>query len=104
MTLRIERLVENDRVVFALTGRIQVEQVPELLALLRAESSAHRIVLDLDQVRLVDRDAVLFLAFSGVRGIELRNCSAFIQKWVNQELTTIQTKCGNRRDWKEKGE
>jgi anti-anti-sigma regulatory factor len=85
MTLRIQRSVERELVVFNLTGRIQGEQVPELLALLRAESSAHGIVLDLEQVKLVDRDAVLFLALSGALGAELRNCSAFIRKWIDQE-------------------
>jgi anti-anti-sigma regulatory factor len=85
MTLRIQRSIERELVVFTLTGRIQADQVPELLAFLRAESSAHGIVLDLDQVKLVDRDAVLFLALSEALGAELRNCSAYIRKWIDQE-------------------
>ena len=85
MTLRIQRSIEREIVVFALTGRIQAEQVPELLALLRSESSARGIVLDLEQVKLVDRDAVLFLALSEALGAELRNCSAYIRKWIDQE-------------------
>ena len=85
MTLRIQRSIERELVVFTLTGRIQADQVPELLAFLRAESSAHGIVLDLDQVKLVDRDAVLFLALSEALGAELRYCSAFIRKWIDQE-------------------
>jgi anti-anti-sigma regulatory factor len=85
MTLRIQRSVERELVVFNLTGRIQAEQVPELLALLRSESSAHGIVLDLEQVKLVDRDAVLFLALTETVGARLRNCSAYIRKWINQE-------------------
>jgi anti-anti-sigma regulatory factor len=85
MTLRIQRSIERELVVFTLTGRIQADQVPELLAFLRAESSAHGIVLDLDQLKLVDRDAVLFLALSEALGAELRNCSAYIRKWIDQE-------------------
>ena len=85
MTLRIQRSIEDERVVFSLTGRIQAEQVTELLALLRSESSAHQIILDLEQVKLVDRDAVLFLALSEALGAELRNCSAYIRKWIDQE-------------------
>src|ERR1017187_9510710 len=85
MTLRIQRSIERELVVFTLTGRIQADQVPELLAFLRAESSAHGIVLDLDQAKLVDRDAVLFLALSEALGAELRNCSAYIRKWIDQE-------------------
>jgi hypothetical protein len=54
-------------------------------ALLTSESPAHGIVLDLEQVKLVDRDAVLFLALSEALGASLRNCSAYIRKWINQE-------------------
>jgi anti-anti-sigma regulatory factor len=85
MTLRIQKSVERERVVFTLTGRIQAAQVPELLAQLRSESTAHGIVLDLDQVKLVDRDAVLFLALCEALGARLRNCSAYIRKWIDQE-------------------
>ena len=85
MTLRIQRSAEQGRVVFTLTGRIRAEQIPELLALLRSESPAHGIVLDLEQVKLVDRDAVLFLALSETLGATLRGCSAYIREWINQE-------------------
>ena len=85
MTLRIHRSAEQERVVFTLMGRIQAERVPELLALLKSESSAYGIAFDLEQVRLVDRDAVLFLALSEALGAELRNCSAYIRQWINQE-------------------
>ena len=85
MTLRIHRSVESDLVVFKLTGRIQAADVPELLTLLKSDSSWHGIVLDLEQVRLVDRDAVLFLALCETLGARLRNCSAYIQEWINQE-------------------
>ena len=85
MTLRIQRSIERELVVFILTGRIQAEQVPELLGLLRSESSGHRIILDLKQIKLVDRDAVLFLALSEALGAGLRNCSAYIREWINQE-------------------
>lgn len=85
MTLRIQRSVEREQVAFTLTGRIQAAQLPELLDLLRSESLAHGIVLDLEQVKLVDRDAVLFLELSEALGTELRNCPAYIRKWIDQE-------------------
>jgi anti-anti-sigma regulatory factor len=85
MTLRIQRSVERERVVFTLIGRIQAVQAPDLLTQLRSESTAHGIVLDLEQVKLVDRDAVLFLALSEALGARLRNCSAYIRKWIDQE-------------------
>jgi hypothetical protein len=90
MTLRIQRSVEQELVVFTLTGRMQAEQVPELLALLRAAPAGHGILLDLEQVKLVDRDAVLFLALSETLGARLRNCSAYIRKWIDQERNAHQ--------------
>lgn len=90
MTLRIQRSVERGRLVFTLMGRIQADQVPELTDLLRRESSAQDVLLDLDQVKLVDRDAVLFLALSEARGIQLRNCPGFIREWINRERSPHQ--------------
>ena len=85
MTLRIQRSVEHELVVFILIGRIQAEQVPELIALLRSESPEQEIVIDLKSVRLIDRDAVRFLAQCEAAGAGLRNCSGFIREWISQE-------------------
>jgi hypothetical protein len=92
MTLRIQRSVERKAVVFILTGRIQADQVPDLEALLKSESSDRDIVLDLRQVKLVDRDAVQFLAGREAAGTELRNCSAYIREWIRQEKNVMQRK------------
>jgi anti-anti-sigma regulatory factor len=92
MTLKIQRLVERMTVVFALTGRVQAEQVPELEALLGSESSERDIVLDLRHVKLVDRDAVQFLATIEKAGTELRNCSAYVREWITQEKNAMQRK------------
>jgi anti-anti-sigma regulatory factor len=88
MTLRIQRAAERKLVVFTLTGRIQADQVPELEALL--QSSDGDIVLDLRDVRLVDRDAVRFLAQQEAGGAKLRNCSAYIREWISQERNRLQ--------------
>ena len=85
MTLRIQKSVEPESVVFKLVGRIQAQHVPDLLTLLKSETSYGEVVLDLEQVKLVDRDAVLFLALSEALGVRLRNCSAFIRQWIDQE-------------------
>ncbi len=89
MTLRIQKSVESDLMVFKLTGRIQAADVPELLSLLRSESFGHPIVMDLTDVKLVDRDAVLFLALSETTGAKLRNCSAYIREWISQERSAM---------------
>lgn len=85
MTLRIQKSMEDDSVVFTLTGRIQGEHLPELTALLASEQSLRNILVDLKHVKLVDRDTVRFLAQSEANGARLRNCSAFVREWITQE-------------------
>ena len=85
MTLRIDISDERDRVVFTLTGRIQAEQVSELQALVKSDLPDHRLVLDLREVKLVDRDSVRFLAEIEEQGVRLRNCSAFVREWISRE-------------------
>jgi hypothetical protein len=85
MTLRIDISDERDRVVFTLTGRIQAEQVSELHALLKSDLPDHRLVVDLKEVKLVDRDAVRFLGEIEAQGARLRNCSAFVREWILRE-------------------
>ena len=85
MTLRIHGSAEDDPPVFKLMGRIQAADVPELIALFGSDSSCKAIVLDLEHVKLVDRDAVRFLARCEATGAELRSCSAYIREWITQE-------------------
>jgi hypothetical protein len=66
--------------------------MPDLEALLKSESSDRDIVLDLGHVKLVDRDAVQFLAGREAAGTELRNCSAYIREWITQEKYAMQRK------------
>ena len=90
MTLKIQRSVERRSVVFILTGRIQADQVPDVEALLNSESSDRDVIVDLRHVKLVDRDAVRFLASREAAGTELRNCSAYIREWITQEKNAMQ--------------
>jgi len=90
MTLRIQRSDEHELVVFTLSGRIQADQLSELETILRSETPGHNLVLDLKQVKLVDREAVRFLAQSESQGAMLRNCSAFIRAWIAQERNALQ--------------
>jgi anti-anti-sigma regulatory factor len=85
MTLRIDISDEHDRVIFTLTGRIQAEQVSELQALVKSDFPGHSLVLDLKEVKLVDRDAVRFLEEIEAQGAGLRNCSAFVREWISRE-------------------
>jgi anti-anti-sigma regulatory factor len=89
MTLRIQKSDEHNRVVLTLIGRIQADQVPELQALLKSGTD-HNVVLDLKEIKLVDRDAVRFLAQREAEGTKLRNCSGFIREWISQERNELQ--------------
>jgi len=90
MTLRIDISDERDRVVFTLTGRIQAEQLSELQSLVKSDLPDHSLVLDLKDVKLVDRDAVHFLAEIEAQGVKLRNCSAFVREWISRERHGMQ--------------
>ena len=85
MTLRIDISDERERVIFTLTGRMQAAHVSELQTLVHSEHPDHGLVLDLTEVKLVDRDAVRFLAQIETQGARLRNCSAFIREWISRE-------------------
>ena len=68
-----------------LSGRIKAEEVAELQRLFEVERQDHRIVLDLKEVKLVDRDAVRFLARCEANGTQLENCPAYIREWIVRE-------------------
>ena len=80
--LRIRKSFDKQLPVFVLSGRLHQEHLAELRALLDAEESVREITLDLDEVRLVDRESVRFLASLEARGIELKNCPFYIREWI----------------------
>jgi anti-anti-sigma regulatory factor len=82
--LRITRTA-NGEVVFKLSGRIETENIAELEALLSAETSGRRVLLDLSDLTLVDQNVVSFLSHCEADGIELRNCPSYIRAWIAQE-------------------
>ncbi len=85
MTLKIQRSTDEDAVVFALSGRIDAERVAELVSLLDCEAAEQKIVLDLREVDLVDRDAVMFLGRCVADGIRLDHCPGYIREWIVRE-------------------
>jgi hypothetical protein len=66
----------------ALSGRIEESRVAELQKLIEAEGEVGTLTLDLQEVRLVDREAVRFLAACEDRGIKLRYCPPYIRAWI----------------------
>jgi ABC-type transporter Mla MlaB component len=81
---RIQRLA-NGKTNFRLIGRMNAENVPELQAQLDEEEEDRQVILDLEDLTLVDRDAVRFLGHCEVEGIQLTNCPAYIREWIERE-------------------
>jgi hypothetical protein len=71
--------------VFALSGRIGAEDVVALQHLLDSEPDTGARILDLKELRLVDREAVRFLATCEAHGTTLENCPAYVREWVGRE-------------------
>jgi anti-anti-sigma regulatory factor len=76
---------KNGGVSFVISGHMDSETVAELKKLFSAEAEGRRIVLDLNELTLVDEDAVRFLAGCETNGIELRNCPAYVREWITRE-------------------
>lgn len=68
--------------MFALSGRVEEKHVSELETLLAAEGEVAEITLDLVEMRLVDREAVRFLAACEARGIKLKHCPSYVREWI----------------------
>ena len=84
MTLKIERVVQPGVTVLKLIGRIDAEHMEGLRGLLQPTDGQHKII-DLEEIRLADRDAIRFLAACEGNGIKLQNCPAYIRKWIEIE-------------------
>jgi hypothetical protein len=82
--LKIQRTA-NEQIVFKLSGRIEAGDPPELKKLFELEAEGSRLVLDLKDVTIVDREAVKFLALCETGSIDLQNCPAYIREWIERE-------------------
>jgi len=81
--LRIRRSEEAGLTIFGLSGRIREEHVGQLEALLKGEPT-ERVVLDLEEVRLVDREVVKFLVACEASGIRVKNCPPYVREWMEK--------------------
>ena len=84
MVLKSELVETDGETVLHLIGRITSPAVERLRA-----QVAGAVVLDLEQVDLVDLEAVRFLAAAELRGIELRHVPRYIREWIHLEKPRI---------------
>ena len=86
--LKIQRMERDNAVVFEVCGRLEAGHGAELKKLLQNERQP--VVLDLRDVRLIDRVAVEFLAMWETKGVALRNCPAYMREWISRERERAQ--------------
>jgi anti-anti-sigma regulatory factor len=84
VTLKIEKYAaDRYSTTIRLIGRMRAEHLPELEKQIRESES--KIVLDLEEVNLVDVEAVRFLGRCEAQGVTLLNCSPYIRDWIGKE-------------------
>ena len=83
MTCKLVRLVERDHLVLLhMSGHLQGVHVSMIEEVVVNETLP--VALDLEEVTLVDREVVRFLAACDTKGIGLRNCPGFIREWMSK--------------------
>jgi len=82
--LKIDRTA-NGEVILKVSGRMGAENVADVKTSLESEGHDRRIVLDLQDLTLVDQDAVVFLAGCETEGVKIINCPAYIREWIARE-------------------
>ena len=89
MTYRIQRSVGTDAVVFVLGGEMDSDHAAQLGELLALDPDRH-VILDLEDVTIVDRAAVTFLARVESDRIRIVNCPEYARSWIAAENATYE--------------
>ena len=89
MTYRIQRSVGTDAVVFVLGGEMDSDHAAQLGELLALDPD-RRVHLDLEDVTIVDRAAVRFLARVESDRIRIVNCPEYVRSWITAENATCE--------------
>ena len=84
LAFRIHRSATPNAIVFALSGDMDQEHAARLRELL-ASDAGEPVTLDLQNVTLVDRAAVQFLASAEAVGIRIVNCPRYVRSWIAAE-------------------
>jgi anti-anti-sigma regulatory factor len=82
--LKIRRTI-NGEVILKVSGRMDAENVGDVKKSLETDVDGRRILLDLRDLTLVDREAVRFLAECETDGVGITNCPAYIREWIARE-------------------
>jgi hypothetical protein len=83
MTLKIERTSGKRRTRIRLSGEFRSELLDQVKT--EIERGGPRVGLDLEEVDLVDVEAVRFLNTCEADGISVLHCSPYIREWMSRE-------------------
>ena len=83
MTLKIDKHSDGHKTTIRLIGRMQVEHLSDLQALIT--ESGPGTVLDLQELTLVDVEAVRFLGNCRNNRVSLLHCSTYIRDWIAKD-------------------
>jgi hypothetical protein len=90
MMLKIERISGKRRTRIRLSGEVRAEHLDQLKA--EIEPAGPRVALDLEEVDLVDIEAVRFLNVCMAEGISVQHCSPYIREWMFRERKAVVNK------------
>ena len=94
MTLRMQRVSGEWGTRIYLSGELRSQQLDDLRA--EIEHCGPGVIVDLDEVDVVDIDAVRFLSASEARDVEVVNCLPYIREWMFQERAIENRRQGKR--------
>lgn len=72
-------------VVLSFSGYIEAGDVPEIQRVVSQEADGESLRFDLQDITLVDREAVTFLAGCEADGVGLTNCPPYLRQWIDTE-------------------
>jgi hypothetical protein len=83
VTFKIEKHRGRHSTTIRLIGRMRAEHLSELEK--QIGESELKIALDLEELDLIDVEAVRFLGIYETQGVTLLNCSPYIRDWIAKE-------------------
>jgi hypothetical protein len=83
MTLKIERIFGEGRTRILLSGQLRSDHLDQLK--FEIERCSSPLALDLEEVDLVDIDAIRFLNECESAGVAVVRCSPYIKEWMLRE-------------------
>jgi hypothetical protein len=89
MTLKIGHVAGKRETRICLSGQLRSEHLDQLKS--EVERGGPSVALDLEELDLVDIEAVRFLNACESAGISILHCSPYIREWMLQERNQTKT-------------